>query len=80
MVTFVIFPGAFLDSHFSMMNNIGDSEFSWYSITVITTFNVCDTIGRKLGGIFMVKPQTVYLLSFLRVLFLATTIIVANYD
>ena len=79
-ITFVVFPGAFLDSHFKMMNNIGDTEFSWYSITIITTFNVCDTIGRKLGGIVMIKPRTIYISSLLRTIFIITTIIIANYD
>jgi hypothetical protein len=79
IVTFVVFPGAFFDSHFLFMK--GDSnEFTWYTLSIILTFNIMDTIGRKLGGMCKVSAKTVHLLSFLRSLFIASTILVAIKD
>lgn len=68
MVSFVVFPGAFLDSHLSFMKGLGDQELQWFSITVIAGFNIMDTVGRYLGGKIMAKPRTIYLLSALRTL------------
>jgi len=80
LVTFIIFPGAFFDSHLNEMKNIGSNEFTWYSLTIILIFNVLDTVGRKLGGVFMVSSELTYILSFLRIVFVFTTIFIAKLD
>ena len=80
VITFVVFPGAFFDSHFTMMQNLDSTEFTWYSLTVILIFNVCDTIGRKLGGILPVSAGMIYFLGILRFLFIFTTIMFALDD
>ena len=79
IVTFVVFPGAFFDSHFNFMDN-SSNEFTWYSLSIILTFNVMDTVGRKLGGLVKVPTPIVHALSLARSLFIVTTILIALSD
>ena len=73
VVTFVVFPGVFLFSHFKFMQD-NDKTQSWYSLIVILIFNVLDTTGRKLGGIVTIPSYLVYILSFARIVFIWTSI------
>jgi len=79
-VTFIIFPGTFFDSHFEIMHNIGKTEFTWFTLSIILTFNVLDTIGRKLGGIIQVNIKLTYFLGIFRTVFVIIAIIVAIDD
>ena len=63
--TFIVFPGAFFDSHLRFMDSMKD-EFTWYSQISITLFNILDTIGRNLGGKVRVSPKCTYFLSISR--------------
>lgn len=78
VVTFVIFPGVFFLSHFKFMGKLDQTEFTWYSLTIILLFNVLDTIGRKLGGMAKVSATVVYILSIARFVFICTTILIAT--
>ena len=74
MTTFIIFPGCFLQSSFDFMSSLGDSEFTWYSLFVVIAFNIIDTVGRQAGGICKPSNCVIYLLGFLRLVFIATTV------
>jgi len=78
-VTFVVFPGAFFLSHFRFMDG-SKAEFEWYAQIVILTFNVMDTLGRKMGGLFTLSPCMAYFLAVLRIGFILTTIFVATME
>jgi equilibrative nucleoside transporter 1/2/3 len=78
--TFIIFPGTFFDAHFKAMENIGSTEFTWYTLSVILTFNILDTCGRKLGGIVTVNSGLVYFMGLLRVGFVVMGIWIALDD
>jgi len=73
--TFVVFPGAFLNEHFTFMDN-----FEWYFITVILIFNVFDTIGRKLANYINLPANVIIVLSYSRILILILTIILTQTD
>jgi hypothetical protein len=78
MVTLAIFPGTFFLSHFRFMKTLDKKEFTYYSLIVILTFNVCDTIGRKAAGMYQCPAKMAYFLSFIRIGFLATTCLIAK--
>ena len=80
MLTFIIFPGAFLDSYFDFINNTDlskDEKLSWYFIALTLLFNVFDTIGRFLGGSYMISTRTIVTSSLLRTAFAVTTTLIA---
>jgi len=62
------------------MKNVGDSEFTWYSLMIILTFNIMDTVGRKAGGMVTVSTWLTISLSILRVGLIASTILIALSD
>jgi hypothetical protein len=72
LVTFIIFPGSFFDTKLSFMNGM-ESEQTWFILIIIIIFNICDTIGRTLGGKIMLNTRIVILLSILRVIFIGST-------
>ena len=74
ILTFIIFPGVFFDTHLVLMKNIGKNEFTWYSLYVITVFNVMDTVGRKMGGMLNISFECVALMSILRSIFVVVAI------
>jgi solute carrier family 29 (equilibrative nucleoside transporter), member 1/2/3 len=48
---------------------------AWFSVIIITLFNVSDTLGRYLAGkISLFTSKTILLLSFSRLIFVATFI------
>jgi hypothetical protein len=79
LITFIVFPGAFLDSSFSMLNGIENEKEreSWYSIIIILLFNIFDTAGRFMGGKFHLPGKTVMILAALRTIFVVSTTMVA---
>lgn len=79
-MTFVVFPGAFLNEHFGFMDSLGDNEFSWYFISVILIFNIFDTIGRKLAGYINLKPSVIIMLSYCRIFFIVLTLLLTQED
>jgi len=51
-VSLIVFPGALLSTNFGFLDIIEDEKLrgTWYNLIVILSFNVFDTIGRKIGG------------------------------
>ena len=79
-VSFVVFPGALLDFKLDFMKGLGNRERSWFSISVITAFNVMNTLGTFAAGRVMLKPWTIYLGSWLRSLLVVSTFLIVIYD
>lgn len=79
IVTFITFPGAMDASYYPFLEKYGENELSWYFLLNSTFFSVFDTIGRKSGGLpfFNLENKTINVLSFTRVFFIATFILVA---
>ena len=81
--TFLVFPGAFFQSYFSFLNSADPSkQFTWYSLIMLSTFNVFDTVGRYMGGVFQLPSKVVYFLVAARILLVVSTILIglANKD
>ena len=78
IATFVVFPGVFFDSYWSFLDD--KKELKWYTLITILIFNVCDTIGRKLGGKFMLSTGKVISGSFLRTILIMIVILIAIDD
>jgi hypothetical protein len=80
IVTFVLFPGASEDTYFNFFTkrDIKNSE-SWFDLLVVFMFNICDTIGRYLGGLkyFDLSVTKVKMMSAMRTVFFATFLLVA---
>ena len=75
-ITFMVFPGTQLSTSFDFL---GDSpaDKAWFSVLMITIFNLFDTIGRFTGGSFQVlSPGTVFSLTVLRLIFIPTSVLV----
>ena len=71
IATFIVFPGVFFDSNWSIV-----PKSSWYTIISILTFNILDTTGRKLGGMYMISPGKVIAGSLLRTIFVIIEILI----
>lgn len=78
IVTFIVFPAAFTKAGFDF--NKGDDvtkSDQWDQTMVNLTFNCMDTLGRYLGGKFILSPRTTIILSLLRTVFIFTTLATA---
>jgi len=77
-MTFIVFPATTNDSYYNFMKGI-NNEVSWYFLFNSTVYNVFDTVGRKLAGYpkcFNMQSKTVIGISILRIIFLATFLLV----
>ena len=76
ILTFLVFPGAMDNTYYNFMqkNAIG---ISWFFLLNSTFFSVFDTVGRKLGGLVNLEPTTISVLAALRIVFLATFLLIA---
>lgn len=75
--TFVVFPGVSLSTEFSFLRN-SSTKAAWNPLIMIMFFNFFDTLGRYLGGNYhILNPKTVTILTFTRVIFILTFILIA---
>ena len=75
-ITFVVFPGVFVQGTLKMSND----DFSWFLIIILFTFNLADTFGRTLGGRFNLSEKAIASLAIMRLLFIPSTILTVYYD
>lgn len=80
IVTMLIFPGAFFDQHLSFMMKLGDSQFTWYSISAILVFNILDTFGRWVAEKIDIMNDQVIRGCANRFLFVILTVLITFYD
>ncbi|CAI2362582.1 unnamed protein product [Moneuplotes crassus] len=75
-ITFVVFPGTHLSTHFDFL---GDSlaDKAWFSVIMITIYNLFDTIGRFAGGFVQIlTSETLFYLTITRLVFIPTSVLV----
>jgi hypothetical protein len=83
IATFLVFAGIFFDSYWSFLDDksANSTDKAWYNLSIILTFNVCDTIGRKLGSIIMLSTRKVILGSIFRTIFVVIALVICvDYD
>ena len=80
MLTFFLFPGCFLRAHYNSLDDLRLDDFTWYSLIVISIFNLVDSTGRKLAVVFKMPVTGVFILGFLRIAFVFTIIVMATFD
>ena len=76
IITFVVFPGTQLSTTFDFL---GDSalDVAWFSVLMITIFNIFDTIGRFLASwVRIFTPKTLLILTLFRLVFIPTSILI----
>ena len=77
MVTFLVFPGVVFMAQLEFTKSWGKDNFSWFIIFMLLLFNVGDTVGKKLGGIFHIPRKMVVFFSFARIIQFFTTYVIA---
>lgn len=76
VITFVVFPGTSLSTKFDFLGNT-KKDMAWFSLLMITCFNLFDTIGRFAGGyIQLFTPKTVFILTVVRLIFIPTFVLI----
>ena len=77
IVTFIVFPAAFFKAGFSFDQGHGNdptTEKQLDATYVNLIFNLMDTIGRWMGGKYVLSSRTTIGLSILRTVFIFTTL------
>jgi len=76
LITFVVFPGTSLSTKFDFMGTSA-RDISWFTLIMIASFNVFDTIGRFAGGYYhLFTPKTIFVLSISRLIFIPTFVLI----
>lgn len=76
VITFVVFPGTQLSTSFNFLGN-SKADMAWFSVLMITTFNIFDTIGRFAGGYKQIlSPNTLFTLTVFRLIFIPTSVLI----
>ena len=71
-----MFPGTSLSTNFNFLGT-SNRDFAWFSVILITTFNVFDTIGRFAGGFKQIfTPWSVLFLTILRLVFIPSFVLI----
>lgn len=70
VITFVVFPGTTLSTKFNFLGS-SPKDMAWFSVLMITCFNVFDTIGRFSGGYKQIlSPNMLFILTSFRLIFI----------
>jgi hypothetical protein len=72
--TFVVFPGSFFAEDIRFLD-ANTTTMSYKFIVMILTFNIFDTIGRKLAGIFHLNARIIMIGALARAVFIPSTIL-----
>ena len=76
VITFVVFPGTTLSTHFDFLGT-SNKDKAWFSVLIITLFNVFDTIGRFAGGYKqLLSPNTLFSLTVFRLIFIPLFVLI----
>ena len=76
LVTFAIFPGFFLMMSFSFT----ETNFPWHLILCLSLFNGFDMTGRILGANYHLPERAIFIMSVIRVSFVASTILIIIFN
>ena len=70
-VTFIVFPGVNCSANLQFIDS-----FAWFSLLIVTIFNIFDTIGRFIGGFpsLQVDSKGTHAVGFGRLLIVASSI------
>jgi hypothetical protein len=71
-VTFIVFPGVICAANFNLF-----SSDAWYSLFIVTIFNLFDTLGRYIGGLekLQIRSNTIINgLGFFRLVFVGISV------
>lgn len=74
ITTFVVFPGSFFVEDVKFLEK-NDTLNSYKILIFILTFNIFDTVGRKLAGSFHLNAKIIMVGAFVRVLFIPSTVL-----
>lgn len=75
-ITFTVFPGTSLSTTLTVFGT-GKKNEAWFSVTMITIFNVFDTLGRYIAGkIALFNKNSIIILSTIRLLFIPSFILI----
>ena len=78
IITFVVFPGTSDDTGLKFLRGVSNYA-SWYNLLMVTIFNICDTVGRFMGGQprFTLPDKVIIILSYCRAIFIVTFMLIA---
>ena len=71
-ITFAVFPGVVTAT------NVDGLQYDWYSVLILTTFNLFDFIGRNLPNVIFPKPIVIWVMVFMRFFFWFSCIAIAS--
>jgi equilibrative nucleoside transporter 1/2/3 len=74
VVTFGMFPGV------STATDVSGLPYEWFSVLIITTFNVFDVLGRNLPAWIFPSPKVIWIMVISRFIFWVTFILIASDD
>ena len=77
VATFVVFPGCFFAERVKFLLNNQGQDSGFKIIIFILTFNVFDTLGRKLAGSIHLSSRIIMIGSIARTIFIPSTILLA---
>ena len=70
-----VFPGVAVQAHLDFYNSLGGNRDAWYQLTMVTTYNLFDTIGCELVNRWRIcGKNTVWIPIALRGVFVFTMI------
>lgn len=81
-ITLSVFPGTFNKGKFNFMDKIKDPETrkAWYNTIILLMFNIVDTLGRKIGGMYSLPDKVIPIFAIIRIIFFPTSFFIGLYN